>query len=249
MIANIFYTKSWLDDLRAKNNKIDPYRVCFPTSEATVIEFCLNKVGKTELDIGCPPDMQLDDYITTLAQSAKVKQYLKQNVSKFGQWVLEVEPRYIGIAEAFIFNDLMNQFGFYAQFKTGITFEQYCDIIEETQLPQIGFGNFKGMLAGNGGHIVAVVGFNRDKKTFTVMDPYGDANTKYTNNIDGKYKEYAFEKWFDKGKSTLWMQHNRYEGDETLWESNTQLTVPNINDKLSLKEAASASVKRLFSLL
>lgn len=45
------------------------------------------------------------------------------------------------------------------------------------------------------GHITCGIGFDREKKTFIINDPYGNALTKYKDN-KGEKVEYPCNHWF-----------------------------------------------------
>lgn len=197
-----------VDYYSQRNNKFEPFRTCFPTSQAMTINYCLSTIKKKPKDLGCPEGVQLEDFITEIMNGDEMKKWTKDNVSRLGDWVLNVNPRYNAYAEEYLFNKLMNPFGFKATFKDSVTFDEYCDYLEGTKLPQIAFGRFPLLLTGGGGHICCAVGFNRVNRTLILMDPYGDASSKY-ENPQGIYVEYKVADYFyrDVKKQTLWIQN------------------------------------------
>ena len=182
------------------DNVYAPFISCYPTSMAMAIEYCLQIKGKDKKDVGCPYDLQLEDYIYKITMSDEIKTWLKNNVSKLGSWIWKYKPMTIAYVEEYIFNKLMLKHGFRCQFTTDVTFEEYCNLIDEHKLPQILHGNFSKNTRVQG-HIVAGVGYNRFLKQVVVNDPFGNAMTKYIDK-DGKQIDYKFEDYFIKNKKT-----------------------------------------------
>lgn len=202
-----------------RNNKNDPYVTCYSTSISTVIDCILKTIGLDKGALGCPLEMQLDDFIYNEIYSKETKKWIRKNVSKFGAWMLNVRPQTIAYVEEYIFNKFMNRYGYECKFKMNQTFFDYCKLIDETGLPQILHGYFKPETKV-GGHVIVGVGYDIETieasagflnpritatlESFIVHDPYGDANTKY-KKTDGKFLQYENNHWFHKNKTAMWI--------------------------------------------
>jgi len=175
--------------LTQTDNKWFSSTSCYPTSMAMAIYWCLKLVGKSEYDIGCPLNMQLEDYITSITQSKETKTWIKQNVSKYGNWMLRFKPRVIAYVEEMIFNKLMNQFYFKSTFSANISFQEYRKNIDKN-MPVVLHGDFR-TVSKVAGHIVCGVGYDESNNSIYVMDPFGNALIdKYKSHEDGEYAEY-----------------------------------------------------------
>lgn len=178
-----------------KDNKYEPHTACFPTSLGMVMNYCLTTIGKTKIDIGVSPDMQIEDYIFQALIDPETKLWIKQNISKLGYWVLQYAPRYVYSIEAYIFNRLMNPLGFKATFRSDLTYTISCDLIEKNQLPMVLGGNFSSV-SKVGGHMNCITGFNKiGLKEFILHDPYGNALTGYKDDL-GTFVRYSCRFYF-----------------------------------------------------
>ena len=161
------------------------------------------QVGKTKKDIGCPDEMQLEDYITSLFDTKEMIDWKKKYVANGNKWAAAVSTRYIVDAQMYIFNKFMKQYGFTEQFTTEGTFEEYCKTLEENKLPITIFGNYP--VLNNGGHISLGVGFDKNKKTVIHHDPYGNVEyDSYKTHKKGEYSEYEYAKYFLRSKH-MWL--------------------------------------------
>lgn len=178
------------------DNKLFPGTTCYPTSLSMAIQYCLDISGNTKGDIGCKGNMQLEDYITEITQSSETKAWIKENISKYGAWMFKYKPRTIAVVEEYIFNELMNEFGFKAIFKENITFSTYQKLIQTNELPIVLHGKFGG-IRGVFGHICCGVGWEAAK--IVVHDPFGNAElNKYRKNSDGWFARYPLRYFVDK---------------------------------------------------
>jgi len=187
------------------DNVYAPFVSCYPTSMAMAIDYCLRIEGKDKTDIGCSYDIQLEDYINRITMSDEINQWLKSNVGRLGKWVWKFKPRTIAYVEEYIFNKLMIRHGFRCQFTTRVTFDEYCNIIDEHKLPQVVHGNFSKNTNVNG-HIICGTGYIRSTKQIIANDPYGNAETKYLDR-DGESVDYYFKDYFIRNKKlqTMWL--------------------------------------------
>lgn len=188
-----------------RDNVYAPFISCYPTSMAMSINYCLTSEGKNKKDIGCPYDMQLEDFINKITMSAETQKWLKLNVGRLGSWIWKYRPRTIAYVEEYIFNTLMVKYGFRCQFTTKVSFEEYCNILDEHELPQVVHGNFSKNTRVKG-HIICGIGYDKTKKQIIANDPFGNAETKFIDQ-DGQGVEYYFDDYFIKNKKlkTMWL--------------------------------------------
>lgn len=171
-----------------RDNTNLPYYTCYNTSVAMAINYILQKLNLNKTHIGCPEDKQLEDYLFDLISTPDTKKWIKQNVSKYGDWMNEMAPQTIAYVEEYIFNKLMKPYGYTCKFVTNAPFNYICDLIATEQLPQIIHGKYP-LENKTLGHISLAVGFDLEKELFIAHDPYGDFNTGYktTNGAFVKY--------------------------------------------------------------
>ena len=166
------------------DNKYAPYVSCFPTSIGMGMTYCLKSIGKTKLDVGCGADMQIEDYINHLIDDQETQKWIRDNDAKYGSWMAQYvrkgnTARQILYVESYIFNRLMNEHGFSAESLTNMTYDQYCQKIEENNCPIIISGKFSSSTR-IGSHINCGIGFNRKGlKEVIVHDPFGNALDGY----------------------------------------------------------------------
>ncbi|MCP4650346.1 MAG: hypothetical protein GY853_09755 [PVC group bacterium] len=176
--------------LTQTDNKWFSSTSCYPTSMAMAMYWCLKLAGNSEYEIGCPLNMQLEDYISKTSQSKETKNWIKQNISKYGNWMLDYKPRVIAHVESMIFNKLMNHLYFKATFSTQISLNDYITHLDKSKMPIVLHGNFK-TVSKVAGHIVCGVGYNESNNNIIVMDPFGNAlHDKYKSHEKGEYAEY-----------------------------------------------------------
>jgi len=188
-----------------RDNRYKPFVSCFPTSMAMAIEYCLNLVDKNKSDIGCHRATQLEDYLNELIYDNETKQWMKKNQGRLGSWIWKYARRTIYMIEAYIFNKIMNEHGYKAEYKQ-ITYDEYCTRIEENKLPIVVGGNFKAV-SRVGGHVCCGIGFDKSgMKELIVRDPFGDALKGYPkgksqeqNDNDGYENAYGL-RFYKNGK-------------------------------------------------
>jgi hypothetical protein len=169
-----------VEGLTQRDNKVEPFVSCFPTSVGISMTYCLKSIGNDKTAIGCSPDMQIEDYINQVISSKEVEDWMKKNTLRLGSWIWKYEKRTIFAVEEYAFNFLMNPHGFKAQYKS-VTYDELCDHLETHKLPCPVGGNFKSV-STVGGHIVCAKGFNKiGIKELIVDDPYGNALDGYTD--------------------------------------------------------------------
>lgn len=188
-----------------RDNRYAPYISCYPTSMGMAMAYCLSLKKLDKTAIGCDYDMQIEDYINKITMSDEIQKWLKKNQNILGKWIWKFKPRTIAYVEEHIFNKLMNKHGFECVFRTDISFEDYCNIIEREQLPQIVHGKFTPETSVRG-HIICGIGFDRMNQRIIAHDPYGDAREKYKIHT-GADVEYDFNHWFIKNKKhkSMWL--------------------------------------------
>jgi len=184
------------------DNAIDPSSSCFPTSVAMGMSYCLSLIGKTKIDVGCPAEEQLEDYINRLTVSPETMVWIREQVPILGKWMLQVLPRQNFYVEAHIFNTLMNKHRFKCAFTFIKSFDNYCNLLAANKLPIILRGYFKPETR-IAGHIICGVGFDRQKTTFIVNDPFGNAVEKYKKGSVGKEVDYPYNNWFQYDKQGI----------------------------------------------
>jgi hypothetical protein len=177
--------------LLGKNGSIS----CFPTSVAMCLKHCLNILGKDKSAIGCGPNTYLEDYVNMLLEDKETIQWIKTNGVKYNSWWLSYLPkknqRQIHAVEAYIFNRLMNPLGFKAT-ATSLTYNSFCETLEQNNLPIIISGHFKSVSKVDG-HINVATGFDKTGLSEIITnDPYGNALKGYpvTDNFDLMRAEY-----------------------------------------------------------
>jgi hypothetical protein len=165
-----------------RDNAIAPGYSCFPTSMGMAAEYFLTLQGKSKLDIGCPDDTQIEDYLDGALGSAVARE----------------DPA----TECEVFNRYMERFGVRARF----AHINYQDIVRfiDADLPVVLGGNFS-TVSRIGGHINCCIGYDTDRNIVINNDPYGSAYRGYPNDIsieqslaDGTAIEYEL-KFFHAG--------------------------------------------------
>ena len=181
-----------------RDNMIDPYVTCYPTSMAMAMNHCLKLSGLTKEAVGCPANIQLEDYISQISESAEVKQRIQNlvNSDPNNKWMLNYKPRVLSVIEEFIFNKLMNQHGYKVKFNAQLHYNDICNHIQTTKLPIVLHGNFKSVSAVEG-HITCCVGFDKTNEKLIILDPYGDCYSGYSNP-EGAYKTYSYKQFYIK---------------------------------------------------
>lgn len=184
-----------------RDNVIDPSVSCFPTSVGMCADYCLTSIGKTKADIGCAPNMQIEDYFNQVISSKEVNDWMKANTSKLGSWIWNFKPRTIFYVENYVFNMLMNPLGFKSVVSVDGDYDAFCSFISANKLPCVISGNFSSVSKVQG-HMTCAHGFNKiGMKEIIVNDPWGDALTGY-KSTDGANKSYGL-KFFLKDKNKL----------------------------------------------
>lgn len=193
--------------LTQTDNKLFSSTSCYPTSMAMAMSYCLQSLKLSKLAIGCQKDMQLEDYITEVTESKETKQWIRGNVSIFGSWMLNYKPRTIGVVEEMIFNKLMKPFKFKTNFYTELSYEAVVNHINYNNLPIVLHGDFSS-ISYVAGHIVCAIGYDTDKGSLIVQDPYGNAVIdKYKSNLYGEKAEYPKNLLIkDKKNDKMWGQ-------------------------------------------
>ncbi len=187
------------------DNKYEPFTSCFPTTMAMIIQFCLDEKGLDKEAIGCHKNTQLEDYLNELIYDETTTKWMKENQSIIGSWIWKYNRKTIYVVEAYIFNRLMNNYGFKANY-TEMTYDNYCINIETNKLPIAVGGNFSSVSRVKG-HVCCGIGFNRiGLKELIVHDPFGNAlkgypqnQTQEQNNKDGFECAYGL-RFFNNGK-------------------------------------------------
>lgn len=86
---------------------------------------------------------------------------------------------------------------------------QYSDIIDSIDrgIPVVALGDFS-KISYVGGHYVTIVGYNEEKQTVIVMDPFGDGHTNYadTNGFAIEYDWNIFIREAGKYSYGLWFK-------------------------------------------
>ncbi|MFW9871937.1 MAG: C39 family peptidase [Candidatus Thorarchaeota archaeon] len=186
-----------------RNNKRKPYITCYNTSMATGIDYILKLQGKDKTTIGCPINMQLDDYLYDIIYSKETKKWIKDNAGRFGAWFLSSKPHTLAAVECYVFNKLMNSFGYKAEFLQNQTFNDFVNLINNENVPQILHGYFKPETRV-GGHVIVGIGYEVTSGSFICHDPYGDAKTKYVNK-KGANVVYKNNHWFHHNDTSIWI--------------------------------------------
>jgi hypothetical protein len=189
------------------DNKLFSSTTCYPTSMAMTIKWCLKIASYSEYEIGCPLSMQLEDYITQITESKETNAWIKRNVSKYGNWMLNYKPRTLAYVEEYVFNKLMNPLGFKARFSANITYKAYCKHLSQKKMPIVLHGDFS-TISPVAGHIVCGVGFRNDDNSVICHDPFGNALLdKYKSHEDGEYAIYPVSLVMkDKKRNRMWGQ-------------------------------------------
>ena len=184
IIANVPYFSQ-------TDNAILASTTCYATSMAMVMTYCLGLGGKTKKDVGCPQYAQLEDHLSTIIQSNETKLWIQRNWSKYGPWFLKYKPRTLAGVQEYIFNMLMTPHGYKAKFSSQITYENYCNYINEGY-PVVIHGMFKSV-SRVAGHIVVGIGYykNEESNRLIVHDPWGNALfDQYQSHTRGEEAEY-----------------------------------------------------------
>ena len=189
---------SGVSHLRQDDNKITPTVACYPTSMAILMLNCLDYIGADKKIIGCPYDMQLEDFINEHTMSKDTKNWIRKNVSVFGDWMLQHRPRTIAVVEEMVFNKLMAPLGFTVKFKVN-NVDIFLDEFTKQKFPVVLHGDFRSVSSVEG-HICAMEGYV-DPERWIIKDPFGNALTGYKNK-DGSSVIYP-RKFFLKKKNKL----------------------------------------------
>lgn len=183
-----------------RNNENIPYTACYNTTMAMITNFILKKEKLKKIDIGCALYQQIEDKIYELIYSQETKKWIKENASKYGTWFLKYKAHTLAAVECYIFNKLMNKYGYSAKFKTNQTFDDYKRLIDKG-LPQALHGYFKPETRVKG-HVVCGIGYRKDK--FVIHDPFGDARSAY-KIFRGANVIYPNNHWFHKRRDSMWI--------------------------------------------
>jgi hypothetical protein len=169
------------------------------------MNYCLKQKGLTKIDVGCPKDWQLEDFISSILDSKKTAQWIRlEGILKYGRWMLNFKPRVIAYVEEYVFNLLMKRLDCEMKFKDNLKFDDLCNLLENNKCPIPIHGNFPHL--NGGGHICLAVGFIRDKETVIVHDPFGNVEyDKYKSHTKGEYAQYFVHKYFYKDKKNKYM--------------------------------------------
>lgn len=179
-----------VDYLTQRDNINAPLSSCFNTSNAIGIQYDLKLIGKTKEDIGCSSNMQLEDYLYEFINSTETTEYIKEHSNTLGNLLTSSKRRLYFDIECFVFNRLMNPFGFEATFYENLSYDEICQHLLTNKLPGIIGGNFKAVSSVEG-HMNCLLGYNKiGLQEFIVHDPYGDALTGY-NTAKGSYRQYG----------------------------------------------------------
>lgn len=191
-----------------RDNYIQPLVSCFPTSVGMAIQYCLQLLDLDKRAIGCDDDTQIEDYLNEIIYDYSTKKWMEKNTGRLGNWIWSYKRRSIFVIEEYVFNRLMNDFGYKATFNSKLTFDEYKDKIEETTLPIILGADFSSISSVKG-HIVCGIGYN-DLKLEEIIchDPYKNftnskkAYTKDKNGIEylGREAKYPM-RFFRKNKA------------------------------------------------
>ena len=164
---------------------------CYATSMAMAMSFCLSIKNLNKTTVGCPLHAQLEDYISSTIQSDETKLWIQRNWSRYGNWFLKYKPRTLAGVQEHIFNMLMKPYGFKTEFNANISFEDYCNHINEGY-PIAIHGMFSSVSRVYG-HIVLGIGYYKYEKddNIIVHDPWGNAlYDKYKSHEKGEAAEY-----------------------------------------------------------
>ena len=175
-----------------RDNKYSPHVSCFPTSLAMVMSYCLKQKNLTKVNVGCAPEIQLEDYINLLLDDSETTAWMKKNQGRLGMWIWKYNRRTLYEVESYIFNRLMNMHGYESKTAYNFNYEKICSTLQSTKLPMVIGGNFS-KVSKVQGHMNTLVGYNSiGLKEFIVNDPYGIATTGYTNQ-NGESVRYSFD--------------------------------------------------------
>lgn len=184
-----------------RDNVYFPSSSCFNTELSNCMQHCLNLIGKDKTAVGCQLSMQLEDYIYLATEDATTKAWIKANISKLGSWVLNYSPRTVYSIETYVFNRLMNPLGFKATFLESISYDKFCEKLEQTNLPMVIGGNFSSISAVSG-HMLTAVGFNCvGMPEIIVNDSWGNGCTRYTDIKPAKEVAYSLRFFQVSGKN------------------------------------------------
>jgi hypothetical protein len=192
--------------LSQRDNELHPSVTCFPTSVAMVCTYLLSLLVKTKADIGIKDeDKQIEDYITENASSSAIKNWmlrvLGNSFKGYAQraWVVaKVEEK--------IFDDMFRRFNYDAILVENSTFDEICDMIDETNMPMVISGDYRKTSTVQG-HITCVVGYNKENRELIINDPYGYAYDGYKTK-EGARRRYKFDDFYNRGKKN---------GEPTTW--------------------------------
>lgn len=184
--------------LTQRDNNLHPHYTCFPTSVAMVISYILKLSNISKKDIGIDEDMQIEDYLTSMSMKASIINWMTKYVGSWTRAYIQKAWLVAKVQEK-MFDDLMNKIGYDAEFLEVVRYDEICQILDETKIPQVGFGDFK-KTSSVRGHITCLTGFNKAKKQLIVNDPYGNAYTAYKDH-NGAMCKYNFNDFYVKGYS------------------------------------------------
>lgn len=175
-----------IEDMRynsQRDNRIDPFKTCFPTSVSMTIRTLEQRKEKPRTEWQS----------TTLDDEMSVD--IKNNMTKFqqittklaGKWAAKYNPRYV-----FKFWDwyIEDKAGYETDFLWKPSIEKIKSYIDK-DLPVI----VSTKLGGLKGHIVVICGYD-DSDNMICNDPFGDANTKYKEHHGIKRTYSDFNSWF-----------------------------------------------------
>jgi hypothetical protein len=190
--ANYYHTQ--------RNNKLNPYVTCFPTSVAMVINFLLKKMGMSQTAIGIPADWQIEDWLTNQMMGNTMKTWMVQKLGPAFQQYIQ-KAWIVAKVEEQQFDLLMNKLGYDAVWSETVTFDFLCNMMYHINIPQVIMGNFSKTSTVQG-HINCVVGFNYQNKEFIVNDPFGNAYTRYSDPR-GCQLSYKYNDFFAAGRNKV----------------------------------------------
>jgi len=161
--------------------KLTRFVDCAPTSTADAVRYCLGLHDLDKTAIGCNPTMQLEDYMNEIIDSDEMGEWIKENSSWIGRWILKTVRRQAFHVEAEVFNRLMKDagLGYRAKVDGKITYEKVQKSITRDKLPIVMSGYFKAV-SRIGGHVVCCIGYSTlGIKELVCNDPFGSATLGY----------------------------------------------------------------------
>lgn len=167
-----------------RDNLVDPYITCFPTSVAmttrTLEQFTYGRqeILREDLD-----DVIIHNIESQLSRWRKVAR-------KIGKWTSAYHPRTIWAFWESWFEENSVVTGYKAKYYHQDQ-ESIKEMLMEQDTPVIVGNKFT-----HGGHVVAIIGFDDDRGSFLVNDPYGNPMTGYReHNGREVWVPYHFSKW------------------------------------------------------